>query len=116
MFECEDGRCTSELRHGGPARPYKTIRRAARRLSIYGKVFVQRATLGLASFHFRSDISESSEAAVDLWEGLRAASHPWLGLVPLPQRRLGPRFIRELCVQDLGPRRRRTASATEALR
>jgi len=54
MFECRDG-LLIEAKRGGPARPHNTIRQAARRLELWGKVFVQGGKPGWASFHFASD-------------------------------------------------------------
>jgi len=65
MFMYRDG-LLEEIRCRGSARPYNTIRRAARRLELWGKVFVQRGTLGLASLHFMSDASAAISFESDL--------------------------------------------------
>mmetsp|Transcript_19804 Transcript_19804/g.56690 ORF Transcript_19804/g.56690 Transcript_19804/m.56690 type:complete len:341 (-) Transcript_19804:55-1077(-) len=53
-YKYDSGRL-SEFSRRGPARPHNTIRRAAKRLAIWGKVFVQNQTVGKASIHFLSD-------------------------------------------------------------
>merc|ERR1711871_1058331 len=54
MFSWQNGAFVRELKRGGLHRlPFETIRRAARRFNVSGKVFVQFDTLGLASYHFK---------------------------------------------------------------
>lgn len=56
MFAVNDGLLTEEIRAGGlHSLPYKTIRRAAKILNIYDKVFVQSSTVGFVSYHFASE-------------------------------------------------------------
>jgi len=54
MFACHAGMLAEEVRWGGHGMPYNTIRRAAKVLALFDKVFVQGDNLGMASYHFLS--------------------------------------------------------------
>eukprot|EP00928_Gymnodinium_smaydae_P023692 TRINITY_DN1944_c2_g1_i1.p1 TRINITY_DN1944_c2_g1~~TRINITY_DN1944_c2_g1_i1.p1 ORF type:complete len:269 (-),score=29.30 TRINITY_DN1944_c2_g1_i1:93-899(-) len=56
MYTYEDGVLAQEIRRQGfHSFSFNTIRRAARRLSLHDKVFVQSDSPGMASFHFVTD-------------------------------------------------------------